>query len=117
MTIVKGIRGAITIDNNTKEDIENGVIELLTEIAAKNSIKTEDISHVIFTTTKDIDADFPAKYARTKFGWENVAMMCFNELDVPNAIKMCLRVLVVINCEKDFIPQFVYLKGATNLRK
>ena len=44
-------------------------------------------------------------------------MMCFHELDVPNALKMCLRVLVVTNCEDDFEPQFVYLKGASALRK
>lgn len=114
---IKGIRGAITIENNSKESIEQGVIELLTELTAKNNIKPENISHAIFTTTKDINADFPAKYARTKFGWEEVAMMCYNELDVPDALKMCIRVLVVVNCEQDFKPQFVYLKGASNLRK
>lgn len=115
--VVKGIRGAITIENNTKEDIEKGVIELLTELTAQNNIDIENISHAVFTTTKDINADFPAKYARTKFGWGNVPMMCFNELDVPNSLNKCIRVLVVVNCEKDFKPKFVYLKGAANLRK
>ena len=115
--IVKGIRGAITIENNTKEDIEKGVIELLTELTSQNNIKTENISHAIFTTTNDINADFPAKYARTKFGWENVAMMCYNEMNVKDAIKMCIRVLIVLNCNQDFEPKFVYLKGASNLRK
>lgn len=115
--VVKGIRGAITIENNTKEDIEKGVIELLTEITKQNNINVENISHAIFTTTKDIDADFPAKYARTKFGWENVAMMCYNELNVKDALKMCIRILIVLNCEETFKPQFVYLKGAGNLRK
>jgi len=51
------------------------------------------------------------------FGWDKVAMMCFHELDVPNSLKKCLRVLIVLNCEEDFEPQFVYLKGAANLRK
>ena len=115
--VVKGIRGAITIGDNTKEDIEKGVIELLTEITDKNGIKPEKISHAIFTTTQDIDADFPAKYARTSFGWDNVAMMCFHELNVPDSLKMCIRVLVVVNCDDNFQPQFVYLKGASNLRK
>lgn len=115
--IVKGIRGAITIENNTKEDIEKGVIELLTELTSQNNIKTENISHAIFTTTNDINADFPAKYARTKFGWEDVAMMCYNEMNVKDAIKMCIRVLIVLNCNQDFEPKFVYLKGASNLRK
>lgn len=115
--MTKGIRGAITIEKNTQKDIEKGVVELLTELTNKNGIKPENISHAIFTTTQDINADFPAKYARTKFGWDNVAMMCFNELNVPDSLKMCIRVLVVVNCDEKFIPQFVYLKGASNLRK
>ena len=115
--MTKGIRGAITIENNTKEDIERGVIELLAKMTEQNKINPENISHAIFTTTKDINADFPAKYARTKFGWENVAMMCYNELDVEGALKMCIRVLVVVNCDDNFKPKFVYLKGASNLRK
>ena len=65
----------------------------------------------------ELNAAFPAKYPRIALGWNDVAMMCFHELDVPNSLKMCLRVLVVINCEENFNPQFVYLKGAEKLRK
>ena len=113
----KGIRGAITVDNNTKSALERATIELLNEMTEKNNIKTNKISHVIFTTTKDLNADFPAKFARTVLGWDDVAMMCYNELDVEQALPMCLRVLIVLNCEENFTPQFVYLKGAANLRK
>lgn len=115
--ITKGIRGAITVDNNTKEDIKSATVELLKELIEKNNIKTEQISHAIFTLTNDLNADFPAKYARIDLGWENVAMMCYHELDVPNSLEKCLRVLVVVNVEENFVPQFVYLKGASNLRK
>ena len=115
--ITKGIRGAITVDNNTKSALERATTELLNEIVAQNSIKIDNISHVIFTTTKDLNIDFPAKYARTTLGWKEVAMMCFHELDVPNSLPMCLRVLVVLNCEENFKPKFVYLKGAQELRK
>lgn len=113
----KGIRGAITVKNNTKEDIKNAVIELISELTKQNNINKEQISHVIFTVTDDLNAEFPAKFARLDCGWDRVAMMCFNELNVPNSLKMCLRILVVINCEDDFEPKFVYLKGASNLRK
>lgn len=93
-------------------------MELLSEIFTKNGIKSTDtISHIIFTTTNDLNAAFPAKFPRLAFGWNDVAMMCFHELDVPNSLKMCLRVLVVVNCDKDFTPKFVYLKGASKLRK
>lgn len=113
----KGIRGAITIDSNSKESIRSGVIELINELTKQNNIKVENISHAIFTVTDDINADFPAKYARLDCGWDRVAMMCFHELNVPDSLKMCLRILVVLNCEDDFEPKFVYLKGAADLRK
>ena len=114
----KGIRGAITVETNTPEAIKESTLELLGEIFEKNNIKgTSKISHIIFTTTDDLDAAFPAKFPREEFGWDDVAMMCFHELDVPNALKMCLRILVVVNCDEDFKPEFVYLKGAQNLRK
>ena len=83
----------------------------------ENEVKEKDISFAIFTLTKDINADFPAKYARINLKWKDVAMMCFNEIEVPNALKMCLRVLVVVNCSESFEPEFVYLEGAENLRK
>lgn len=114
----KGIRGAITVEANTEKAIEEATIELLNEIFEQNGLKnTFEISHIIFTTTKDLNAAFPAKFPRTKLRWNDVAMMCFHELDVPNSLKMCLRVLVVVNCDKDFTPKFVYLKGASKLRK
>lgn len=115
--VSKGIRGAITVDYNSEGDIKTATLELLNEMIAKNNISTENISHVIFTTTDDLNAAFPAKFARIDLGWDRVAMLCFHELDVPNSLKMCLRVLIVVNCEKDFEPKFIYLKGASTLRK
>ena len=113
----KGIRGAITVENNTESALEEATISLLKEICEQNNIKKENISHVIFTTTPDLNAQFPAKFARISFGWGDVAMLCFHELDVPNSLPMCLRVLIVVNCEQNYSPKFVYLKGASNLRK
>lgn len=115
--ITKGIRGAITVEKNTIESIEKATLELLNEIINKNSIKKEFISHAIFTLTEDLNAAFPAKFAREKLEWNEIAMMCFHELNVPNSLKMCLRALIVLNCDHDFSPEFVYLKGAEKLRK
>ena len=114
--ITKGIRGAITVENNSAEALKEATLELLREMIVKNDITPDKISHVIFTTTNDLNAEFPAMFARLELGWNSTAMMCFHELDVPNSLAMCLRVLIVINCENDFIPQFVYLKGASKLR-
>ncbi len=115
--ITKGIRGAITVDTNTSEAIESATNELLSELIKANNINAENISHAIFTTTNDLNAEFPAKFAHINFHWDKVAMMCYHELDVPNSLPMCLRVLIVLNCENNFAPKFVYLKGAQNLRK
>ncbi|MBE7709436.1 MAG: chorismate mutase [Cyanobacteria bacterium SIG32] len=114
--ITKGIRGAITVEYNAEEAIKSATLELLDEMIAQNNIDVASISHVIFTLTDDLNAAFPAKFARLDLGWKNVAMMCYHELDVPNSLKMCLRVLIVLNCDEQFEPKFVYLKGAQNLR-
>lgn len=114
--ITKGIRGAITVEENSVEAIRQATLELLSGMINSNSINQEMISHVIFTLTDDLNAAFPAKFARLDLGWNNVAMMCFHELDVPDSLNKCLRILIVLNCEESFVPQFVYLKGASALR-
>lgn len=117
MTLSRGIRGAITVENNALEDVKSSTIELLKAIVDKNAIKIDEISHVIFSITKDLDAAFPAKFARDELGWTQVPMMCFNEADIENAIEKCIRVLVVINTVKtqDEISH-IYLKDAKKLR-
>lgn len=114
--ITKGIRGAITVEDNSSQAIEEATLELLGELIDKNNIKKEAISHVIFTLTHDLNAEFPAKFAREKLGWDKIAMMCFHELDVPNSLEKCLRVLIVLNCDENFSPEFNYMKDAKKLR-
>lgn len=114
--ITKGIRGAILVEENSSEAIGSATIKLLKEIMKKNNIETNLISHVIFSLTSDLNADFPAKYARINLKWREVPMLCFNEINVPNSLKRCLRVLVVVNCREDFEPEFIYLDGAEVLR-
>ena len=114
--ITKGIRGAILVEENTSEAIGSATIKLLKEIMKKNNNETNLISHVIFSLTSDLNADFPAKYARINLKWREVPMLCFNEINVPNSLKRCLRVLVVVNCREDFEPEFIYLDGAEVLR-
>lgn len=114
--ISKGIRGAITVESNSPEAIGAATIKLLKEMVQKNNIELDMISHVIFTLTNDLNADFPAKYARINLKWKDTAMMCFHELDVPESLEKCLRVLMVVNCGEGFVPEFVYLDGAEKLR-
>ena len=115
--ITKGIRGAITVDENSSEAIGSATIKLLKEMVKRNNVELNLISHVIFSFTPDLNADFPAKYARINLKWKEVPMMCFNELAVPTGLAKCLRVLIVVNCSENFEPEFVYLDGAADLRK
>lgn len=113
----RGIRGAITVDKDLPEEIKNATIELVSEILEKNQIEKKDISHVIFTLTKDLKSAFPAKFARESLHFENVPMMCFNELSVDGSLEKCLRALVVVNTEKSQEDiKHIYLKGAKILR-
>jgi chorismate mutase len=112
----RGIRGATTVDNNTKEDILNAGKELLQKMVEANAIVPENVACAIFTTTPDLDAEFPAAAAR-QLGWSNTALLCAQEMNVPNGLKKCLRILILYNTEKkaDEIVH-VYIKGATTLR-
>ena len=114
----RGVRGAITIQDNTKEEIKNAVIELLDKMIKENGIDIKDIAFAIFTLTNDINADFPAKYARLNCGFNNVPMMCYHELNVENSLKKCLRILLNINTNKTQNEiKHIYLKGAKILRE
>lgn len=113
----RGIRGATVVLSNTAEDIENATVELVNEILKRNNVKISDIAFVVFTLTKDLNAAFPAKFARLDCGFDLVPMMCYQELDVPNSIEKCLRVLIVVNTDLGQNEiNHVYLKGAKALR-
>lgn len=113
----RGIRGAITLEENSGVAIEKATIKLLKQLLDENKIEKEDIASVIFTLTHDLTAEFPAKSARIYLGWDDVPMICTQEIPVPDSIPMCLRVLILINTtlEKDEIKH-IYLNGAKKLR-
>lgn len=114
--MVRGMRGATTVGTNTAEAIVAAAAELLAEMIAANGMVEEDVASVIFTTTPDLTAGFPAPAGR-KIGWSRVALMGMQEIDVPGALPMAIRILVHWNTEKplDEIVH-VYLHGATVLR-
>ena len=117
MTKVRAIRGATTSDDNTKEDIVEATRQMLVSLVEANDLRKEDVISAFFTTTKDLNTQFPAVAAR-KIGWTEVALMCSHEMFVPDAQEKCIRVMVHVNTDKS--PQEinnVYLKDAVNLRK
>lgn len=111
------IRGAITVDENNDKMILKDTEILLKEIMKKNSINSDNIISVLFTATKDLDQVYPAKAARN-IGLTNCSLLCFQEMDVKNSLKKCIRVLMMINLDKNQSEvNHVYLKGARELRK
>jgi chorismate mutase len=114
--LCRGIRGAITVDANTPQAILDATADLLTAMIEANSIRSEDVASVIFTATPDLNAEFPALAARC-LGWNDVALLCGQEMAVPGSLAMCLRVLLHVNTDKsaDEIAH-VYLRGAQALR-
>jgi chorismate mutase len=93
---VRGIRGAVNIAENSKEEILSKSRELLEAIVKANKVKAEDIATAIFTLSPDLNADFPA-YAARQMGWRDVPLMCARELDVPGAMARVIRVLLLVN--------------------
>ena len=102
---------------NTKEAILSATEELLQKIVEANDVDKEEVACVFFTTTSDINAEFPAAAARNQ-GWTQVPLMCAKEIDVPGSMAMCIRILLLHNTEKR--PgeiNHVYLRGTDSLRQ
>ncbi len=116
MTICRGVRGAVPVRANTPDEILRAADRLLRLLIEKNGIHQDDVSSAIFTTTKDVNAEYPAIAAR-KLGWRGVAMLCGHEMEVPHGLQACLRILIHWNTDKS--PQdivHVYLEEARSLR-
>lgn len=112
----RGIRGATTVESNNSEEILKATRELLALVIRQNDIQAEDVCSAIFSTTTDLDAEFPALAAR-QLGWLDAALMCVHELDVPGSLRHCIRVLVHWNTDKPVGElTHIYIKGAAGLR-
>lgn len=113
---VRGIRGAITVQEDTSEAILGASEELLAEILRRNEVEADDVVAVFFTVTDDLTAAFPAAAAR-RLGLDAVPALCSREIPVPGSLERCIRVLVQVHTDRspDEI-QHVYLGDAVSLR-
>jgi chorismate mutase len=114
--LIRGVRGATTVQENTREAILTATLEMLQKLVDANGIQAEDVASAFFSTTRDLNADYPAVAAR-QLGWTDTALMCMHEMDVPHGLPQCVRVLVHWNTAKhaDEIVH-VYINGAEVLR-
>ena len=114
--ICRGVRGATTTDENSRDAILQATRQLLALMIRQNGIEPEDVASAIFTTTADLNAEFPALAAR-QLGWLDVPLLCSTEIDVPGSLPHCIRILIHWNTTT---PQqeieHIYLRDAIKLR-
>jgi chorismate mutase len=112
----RGVRGATTVASNDREEILTATRQLLALMIRLNGIESSDVASAIFSTTTDLNAEFPALAAR-QLGWLDVPLLCGHEISVPGSLPLCIRVLLHWNTDK---PQseveHVYVRDANRLR-
>lgn len=116
MLVCRAIRGATTTEQNTAEDILDATSELLRTVMTLNDLTPDDVVSVIFTTTTDLTAIFPAVAAR-EMGLDQIPLMCAHEMGVPGALDKVVRFMMHINTTKSLSDiRHVYLHRARELR-
>ena len=113
---LRALRGATTARADEARAIVDATERLLAEMIGRNGIATEDLVSMIFTTTSDLSAEFPAAAARA-LGLSSVPLLCAREIDVPGSVPRCIRVLMHLYTTRgDETLRHVYLEGAEQLR-
>lgn len=112
----RGVRGATTVASNDREEILTATRQLLALMIRLNGVESRDVASAVFSTTRDLDAEFPALAAR-QLGWLDVPLMCGHEISVPGSLPLCIRVLLHWNTEKEQGEiEHVYVREANRLR-
>jgi chorismate mutase len=116
LVAVRAIRGAVQVDANERAAVLECTTELVTEVMSRNSLVPDDVISVLFTTTPDLTAEFPALAAR-KLGFQDVPLLCASEIDVPGAMPRVVRLLMHVDTARPRAAiTHVYLRGAAALR-
>ena len=114
--MVRAIRGATTVENNTKEEIWDATEEMLKAAIKENKLEQEDMISITFTMTQDLDACYPAVRAR-QIGFTNVPLVCMQELKVAGSLEKCIRLIIYTNSDKSLDEiKHIYLRNAKKLR-
>jgi chorismate mutase len=112
----RGVRGATTVASNDREEILTATRQLLALMIRLNGIESRDVASATFSTTRDLDAEFPALAAR-QLGWLDVPLLCGHEMSVPGSLPLCIRVMLHWNTEKEQSEiEHVYVREANRLR-
>lgn len=115
--MIRGVRGATTIEIDQPEAVMKATQTLAREMAKQNNIEPEEVASVLISTTPDIVSAFPAKAVRTIKGWEYVPVMCTHEMNVQPSLPRCIRIMMHVNSTvAQNKIQHVYLNEAISLR-
>ena len=109
------VRGATKARSNNPDTIVEATEELMRELIERNDLTPERMVSCIFTSTHDLNAQFPAVAAR-KLGLDTVPLLCAREIDVPGAMPSVIRALVHYYAPADHTPAHAYLGEAQDLR-
>jgi chorismate mutase len=113
---VHALRGATQVAANDRELLVEATQELVQELMARNGLRADHLISVLFTTTPDLTAEFPAVGAR-KLGLDDVPLMCAGEIDVPGAMPRIVRLLAHVDVDRPRHElRHIYLRGAGALR-
>ncbi|HEY1420983.1 MAG TPA: chorismate mutase [Candidatus Dormibacteraeota bacterium] len=117
---LRGIRGATTAEANTADAITEATDELLRELMRVNNLDPAEIAFAYFTTTRDLNAEYPALAAR-RLGWLEVPLLCGHDMEVqapnPRGVPMCVRILLLYNTPRpQATMRFAYLRGAQAIK-
>lgn len=114
--VCRGVRGATTIAEDSRDEVLVATRQLLALMIRRNGIDPVDVASAIFTVTRDVTAEFPAVAAR-QLGWIDVPLLCGYEVSVPGSLPRCIRVLVHWNTSKSQQEiEHTYMRDATALR-
>jgi len=109
------LRGATSVPENSAEAILAATEELMATLIERNGLELDQFVSCIFTTTDDLNAEFPALAAR-RIGFERVPLLCTREIDVPGSLPRVIRVLAHYYAPADHVARHVYLGEARRLR-
>ena len=109
------VRGATQVAANETDAILDATTALMRELIERNGLVPETMVSCIFTTTDDLDAEFPAVAAR-KLGLDAVPLLCCREIPVPGSMPRVIRVMLHFYAPAEHVPIHVYVGEAQKLR-
>jgi chorismate mutase len=110
------VRGATQADANEAGAILAATEALMRELIERNGgIEPAAMVSCLFTTTEDLDAEFPAVAARD-LGLDAVPLLCCREIPVPGSMPRVIRVMLHFYAAEAHVPAHAYIGEAQKLR-